>query len=145
DRPRNQVVVLLRAPDRKEACHPALEKLRELPGNRRLQVEVIVARVEIDLPPGKGRRGHAGGGVGGDEERVLEHQRVDVVLEKRRRGLQVEAGQRVRELKSRQYILGVVVDRFGDLDVAASAAPAKDGAKRTKVFPPLAGVAGKGL
>jgi hypothetical protein len=124
---------------------PVTRLLRNLGNFLRFQVEVVIARIKIDLPLRKGRRGHARDGVGRDEERVLEHQRVDVVLEERRRGLQVEAGQRAGELQSCQYVLCVVVDRFRDLDVAATAATAEDGAKRAEVFPALAAVAGKGL
>ncbi len=131
--------------ERHDAGNPALEKIRELPRELPLQIEVVVARVEIELPLSKGRRRHPRDGVGRDEQRVLEHQRVDVVLEERRRALQVDAGQRVGELQPSQYVLRVVVDRFRDFDVAATAATAKDGGKRPKIFSTLVGIAGKGF
>ena len=93
----------------------------------------------------KGRRRHARDGVRRDEQRVLEHHRVDVVLEERRRGLQADVRQRVGELKPCQYVLRVVVERFGDLDVAATAGAAKDGAKGAAAFSTLAGIAGEGF
>ena len=71
--------------------------------------------------------------------------RVDVVLEERPRGLQADAGQRVGELKPCQYILRVVVDRFRDLHVAATAATAKDGVKGAAAFTTLPGIAGEGF
>ena len=145
DRPRNQVVVLLRTGERHDAGDPALEKLRELPGELPLQVVVVVARVQVELPLRKGRRRHARDRIRRDEQRVLERHRVDVVLEERRRGLQADVGQRVGELKPCQYVLRVVVDRFRDLDVAATAATAKDGAKGATAFPTLAGIAGEGF
>ena len=132
-------------PSDSDAGDPALEEVRELPAELRLQVVVLVARVLVELPLRKGRRGHARDRIRGDEQRVLEQHRVDVVPEKRPGGLHVEAGQRVGELEPCQHVLRVVVDRFRDLDVAATAATAKDGAKGAAALTTLPGIAGKGF
>ena len=145
DRGRKQVVVLLRTAERQDAGDPALEEVRQLPAELRLQVVVVVARVLVELPLRKGRRGHARDRIRGDEQRVLEQHRVDVVPEERPGGLHAEAGQRVGELQSCQYVLRVVVDRFRDLDVAATAATAKDGGKGATALTTLPGIAGKGF
>ena len=144
-RPWNQVVVLLRPGERHDAGEPALEELRELPAELPLEVQVVVARIQVELPARKGRRRHARDGIRRDEQRVLERHGVDVVLEERRRDLQVEVGHRVGELKPGQYVLRVVVNRFRNLDVAATAATAKDGAKRATAFSTLMGIGGKGF
>src|SRR6185503_15061781 len=75
-----------------------------------------------------------------DEQRVLERQGVDVVLEERCSDLQVQVRHGVRELKPGKYVLRVVVDRFRNLDIAATAAATKHSAERATAVPTLDGI-----
>src|SRR4029453_10837987 len=145
DRPWNQVVVLLRPGERHDAGKPAVEELRELPGELPLEVQVGVSRIHVELPARKRGRGHALDGIRRDEQGVLERQGVDVVLEERRRKLQVKVRHRVGELNPCQYVLRFLVNRFRDLDVAATAATAKDGAERATAVSTLVGISGEGF
>ena len=138
---RDQAVVLRRARPRDRGGEAAVPQRRQRPPVLGLHLVVVVVGIEVEASGREHLRGDAGDTGRRDRQRILNTHCVDAVAEQRRRQLQVEACLRIVVLQPRENVVRFVVDRFGDVDVAAAVAAAEYHAERARALAILVRVA----